>query len=74
MVAGDRGVTSGGGMTMPDPGEDCGPGLAAFQSEVARLFFGLRESTGFLLAGGAKPPAPKLRLVPANAALIRRPA
>ncbi len=30
-----------------------GPGLAAFQTEVARLFFGLPESSGFLLAGGA---------------------
>jgi hypothetical protein len=27
--------------------------LTAFQLEVARLFFGLPESEGFLLAGGA---------------------
>ena len=32
---------------------ESGPGLAAFQAEVARLFFGLPESRGFLLAGGA---------------------
>jgi hypothetical protein len=42
---------------MPDrgmsAGEDGGPGLAAFQAEVARLFFRLPESRGFLLAGGA---------------------
>jgi predicted nucleotidyltransferase component of viral defense system len=42
---------------MPDPGMpaggDGGPGLVAFQAEVARLFFGLPESKGFLLAGGA---------------------
>lgn len=30
-----------------------GPGLAYFQAEVAQLFFGLSESSGFLLAGGA---------------------
>jgi hypothetical protein len=47
-------------MTTPDPGVPAGdaerddvPGLAAFQAEVARLFFGLPESRGFLLAGGA---------------------
>jgi hypothetical protein len=47
-------------MTTPDPGMPAGdtdrsdePGLAAFQAEVARLFFGLPESGGFLLAGGA---------------------
>ncbi|HWG62143.1 MAG TPA: nucleotidyl transferase AbiEii/AbiGii toxin family protein, partial [Streptosporangiaceae bacterium] len=34
-------------------GGDGGPGLVAFQAEVARLFFGLPESKGFLLAGGA---------------------
>jgi hypothetical protein len=34
-------------------GKDDGPGLAAFQAEVARLFFALPESSGFLLAGGA---------------------
>jgi predicted nucleotidyltransferase component of viral defense system len=42
---------------MPDPGMlaggDGGPGLVAFQAEVAQLFFGLPESKGFLLAGGA---------------------
>ena len=52
MVAGDR----GGGVTAPGaPGgasEQGGPGLAAFQIEVARLFFSLPESRGFLLAGG----------------------
>lgn len=30
-----------------------GPELTAFQTEVARLFFALPESKGFLLAGGA---------------------
>ncbi len=34
-------------------GGDSGPGLAAFQAEVVRLFFGLPKSKGFLLAGGA---------------------
>jgi hypothetical protein len=34
-------------------GGDGRPGLSAFQAEVARLFFGLSESGGFLLAGGA---------------------
>lgn len=29
------------------------PGLSAFQMEVARLFFALPASKGFLLAGGA---------------------
>ncbi len=42
---------------MPDPGmpagRDGGPGLVAFQAEVAQLFFGLPKSKGFLLAGGA---------------------
>jgi hypothetical protein len=42
---------------MPDRGMPAGgdrePGLAAFQAEVARLFFALPESRGFLLAGGA---------------------
>jgi predicted nucleotidyltransferase component of viral defense system len=37
---------------MPE-GRDDMPGLAAFQTKVARLFFGLPESRGFLLAGGA---------------------
>jgi hypothetical protein len=54
MVAGDRG---GGVMTPPAPvggaSAEGGPGLAVFQAEVARLFFGLPESRGFLLAGGA---------------------
>jgi predicted nucleotidyltransferase component of viral defense system len=40
-------------MPAGDTGRDRGPGLAAFQAEVARLFFGLPESRGFLLAGGA---------------------
>jgi hypothetical protein len=34
-------------------GAENGQGLAAFQAEVARLFFALPESRGFLLAGGA---------------------
>ena len=42
---------------VPGPGlpvgEDDGSGLTAFQAEVARLFFALPESSGFLLAGGA---------------------
>lgn len=50
MVAGDR----GGGVTAPGgASEQGGPGLAAFQIEVAGLFFSLPESRGFLLAGGA---------------------
>ena len=57
MDAGDRSIPPGGSVTTPDPGlpasGDGGPGLAAFQAEVARLFFGLPESKGFLLAGGA---------------------
>jgi hypothetical protein len=32
---------------------DGGPELTAFQLEVARLFFTLPASNGFLLAGGA---------------------
>jgi len=40
-------------MPAGDTGRDGEPGLAAFQAEVARLFFGLPESRGFLLAGGA---------------------
>jgi hypothetical protein len=32
---------------------DVGPDLSAFQLEVARLFFALPASEGFLLAGGA---------------------
>jgi hypothetical protein len=35
------------------PGAGGGPQLTAFQAEVARLFFALPESKGFLLAGGA---------------------
>jgi predicted nucleotidyltransferase component of viral defense system len=57
MVASDSGIPSGSSVTMPDrgmpPSGDGGPGLAAFQAEVARLFFGLPKSRGFLLAGGA---------------------
>jgi hypothetical protein len=57
MVAGDRGIPSGGRVMVPGRGlpvgKDDGPGLAAFQAEVARLFFALPESSGFLLAGGA---------------------
>jgi hypothetical protein len=40
-------------VTISDTGGDSGPGLAAFQAEVVRLFFGLPKSKGFLLAGGA---------------------
>jgi hypothetical protein len=54
MVAGDRGD---GVMTPGAPAggasAEGGPGLADFQAEVAQLFFGLPESGGFLLAGGA---------------------
>jgi len=35
------------------PASDAQPGLPAFQLEVARLFFALPASKGFLLAGGA---------------------
>jgi hypothetical protein len=35
------------------PAGDAQPGLPAFQLEVARLFFALPASKGFLLAGGA---------------------
>ncbi len=44
---------------MPEPAgddeplADRGSGLSAFQLEVARLFFSLPASRGFLLAGGA---------------------
>ena len=31
------------------------PGLPAFQLEVARVFFALPASKGFLLAGGSSP-------------------
>jgi len=43
MAAGAPGAGAGAG----------GPELTAFQKEVARLFFALPESKGFLLAGGA---------------------
>jgi hypothetical protein len=33
--------------------DDGVPDLSAFQLEVARLFFALPDSRGFLLAGGA---------------------
>ena len=36
-----------------DTGAEGNLGLAAFQLEVARLFFALPASKGFLLAGGA---------------------
>jgi hypothetical protein len=39
-----------GGVTTADGGQ---PELSAFQLEVARLFFALPASKGFLLAGGA---------------------
>jgi hypothetical protein len=55
VVASDRGIPSGGSVTMPDPGMpeggDGGSGLAAFQAEVARLFFGLPKGKGFPRAG-----------------------
>lgn len=44
MAAGAPGTGTGAGS---------GPELTAFQTEVARLFFALPESQGFLLAGGA---------------------
>jgi hypothetical protein len=40
----------GGGVMAAGDGW---PGLSAFQMEVARLFFALPASKGFLLAGGA---------------------
>jgi hypothetical protein len=42
-------ATSAGGDQEPEQA----PGLTAFQVEVARLFFTLPASSGFLLAGGA---------------------
>jgi Nucleotidyl transferase AbiEii toxin, Type IV TA system len=39
-----------GGVTAAGDGR---PGLPAFQLEVARMFFALPASKGFLLAGGA---------------------
>jgi hypothetical protein len=47
---GDLTFQQGGGMMTAGRG---GPGLPAFQLEVARLFFALPASEGFLLAGGA---------------------
>ncbi|HMD93112.1 MAG TPA: nucleotidyl transferase AbiEii/AbiGii toxin family protein [Trebonia sp.] len=44
MAAGAPGTGTGAGN---------GPRLTAFQAQVARLFFALPESKGFLLAGGA---------------------
>lgn len=41
------------GALADGAGAEGGPGLAAFQAEVAHLFFALPESSGFLLAGGA---------------------
>lgn len=46
MAAGASGSGSGAGAGRA-------PELTAFQMEVARLFFALPESEGFLLAGGA---------------------
>jgi hypothetical protein len=40
-------------MAGGDSGAEAGQELSGFQLEVARLFFGLPESRGFLLAGGA---------------------
>jgi hypothetical protein len=40
-------------MAGKDGGAEASPELTAFQLEVARLFFALPESKGFLLAGGA---------------------
>ena len=40
-------------MASGDGGTEASPELTAFQLEVTRLFFGLPESKGFLLAGGA---------------------
>ena len=40
-------------MASPGSGTEGTPELTPFQLEVAWLFFGLRQSKGFLLAGGA---------------------
>jgi hypothetical protein len=40
-------------MADGDGGAEASLDLTAFQLEVARLFFSLPESKGFLLAGGA---------------------
>lgn len=40
-------------MANADSGAEGAPELTPFQLEVARLFFGLPQSNGFLLAGGA---------------------
>ena len=40
-------------MAGDDQAAEQAPGLTAFQLEVARLFFTLPASSGFLLAGGA---------------------
>lgn len=40
-------------MASEDVGAEGTPELTAFQLEVARLFFGLPQSKGFLMAGGA---------------------
>jgi hypothetical protein len=58
MVAGDRRLRQGDDvMAAGAPGSgneaDQRPELTAFQMEVARLFFALPASSGFLLAGGA---------------------
>jgi len=51
-------------MAQAGRGAQAGPELTAFQLEVARLFFGLPASKGFLLAGGAAPLAQHLTTRP----------
>jgi predicted nucleotidyltransferase component of viral defense system len=46
----DLGIRQGGSVTAAAGGQ---PDLSAFQQEVARMFFALPASKGFLLAGGA---------------------
>jgi len=46
----DLGTRQGGSVTAATGGQ---PDLSAFQQEVARMFFALPASKGFLLAGGA---------------------
>jgi hypothetical protein len=58
VVTGDPGLREGGGVIAAGApgsgaGAGSGPELTAFQTKVARLFFTLPESRGFLLAGGA---------------------
>jgi hypothetical protein len=52
MGTADLGFERGPRVMMAGDGK---PDLSAFQLEVARLFFALPASQGFLLAGGAGP-------------------